>query len=200
MPLPGAGHPGQRSAPHLGQQVNLAGQPAPGPAHASRFLSFDGAPEAHRGAQLRQGQPRRVHIGGRQAPRPGRVLMGPHRPWHRPPPPSPGHALHRTRPAARSGSFPRSRQRTSGDAGYRPCSSSRTAPADPATGTRPGPGGTPHRSPAGDHSTDAPAADDGAATAPAAPTPHRSDHAASAGPHPRPNPTGNRRPKSISTP
>ncbi len=45
---------------------------------ASRFFSFDGAPEAHRGAQLRWGQPRRVHVGGRLMACPGRVLMGPH--------------------------------------------------------------------------------------------------------------------------
>jgi tetratricopeptide (TPR) repeat protein len=48
----------------------------------------------------------------------------------------------------------------------------RTAPADPATGTPSGPGRTLRRSPAGDHSTGAPAADDPAAKAPAASTPH----------------------------
>jgi hypothetical protein len=30
--LAGAGHPGQRPAPAIGEQVDLGGQPAPGPA------------------------------------------------------------------------------------------------------------------------------------------------------------------------
>jgi hypothetical protein len=32
MALPGAGHPGQRPAPGVGEQVDLAGQPASRPA------------------------------------------------------------------------------------------------------------------------------------------------------------------------
>jgi hypothetical protein len=32
MALAGAGHPGQRPAPRIGQQVDLGSQPAPGPA------------------------------------------------------------------------------------------------------------------------------------------------------------------------
>jgi hypothetical protein len=32
MPLPSAGHPGQRPAASVSEQVDLGGQPAPGPA------------------------------------------------------------------------------------------------------------------------------------------------------------------------
>jgi hypothetical protein len=106
-------------------------------------------------------------------------------PWHLPRPSTPCLAPHHSQRGAGPGSSPRSRPPTSGDAGYRQFSSSRTVPADPATGIPPGSGRRPRRSPAGDHSTGAPAADAQAATAPAAPTLHRSGHAASAGPHPR---------------
>ena len=77
-------------------------------------------------------------------------------------------------PQAGPGSSPRSRPLTSGDAGYTRSSSYRTAPGGPATGIPSGRGRTPRRSPAGDHSTDAPAADDAAAKAPAGTTPHHS--------------------------
>ena len=95
------------------------------------------------------------------------------------------------------GSSPTSHPQTSGDAGYRRSSSSRTAPAGPATGRPYGSGGRSRRSPAGDHSTGAPAADAPAAAAPAAPTHHRSGHAASACPHPPGHPSGNDPPRST---
>ena len=66
-----------------------------------------------------------------------------------------------------------------------PSSNSRKAPAGRATGTRSGSGRRSRRSPAGDHSTGAPAADEQAVTAPAAPIPHQSGHDALTGPHPR---------------
>jgi hypothetical protein len=104
---------------------------------------------------------------------------------------------HHTQHGAGPGSSPTSHHRTSGGAGYRRSSSSRTFPAGPATGTPPGSGRRSRRGPAGDHSTGAPAADAQAATAPAAPTPHRSGHAVSGDPHPRPNPSGDDPPRST---
>ena len=155
------------------------------------FLSFGGAPRAGRGAQPGHAPaaPGRCPPAAHAAPRRRAGARGP--PSHPPRPSTPCPPPHHTRRAAGPGSSPRSHPLTSGDAGYRRSSSSRTAPADPATGIPPGSGGRSRRSPAGDHSTGAPAADDPAATAPAAPTPYRSDHAVSAGPHPRRNPTGN---------
>ena len=172
MALPGAGHPGQRPAAGVGEQVDLGGQPAPGPAQrlppagragSSRgggFLSFDAAPCAGRGAQRGHRQPCRVDVRRRLRAARRRRAGAPGPPWHPPRPSTPCPPPHHSRSAAGPGSSPRSRPLTSGDAGCRRSSSSRTAPADPATGTRPGPGGTPRRSPPGDHSTGAPAADD----------------------------------------
>src|SRR6266567_4511601 len=139
---------------------------------ASRFLSFasppGGAPAGSaRPAPAGPGPHRRA---ARAAPRPRAGAPAP--PWHRPPPSTPARRPYRTRHAAGPGSSPRSRPRTSGGAGYTRSSSSRNVPADPATGTRSGSGRRSRRSPAGDHSTGAPAADAPAATAPAAPTPH----------------------------
>ncbi len=79
----------------------------------------------------------------------------------------PSAASHPARKASRTS--PTSRPRTSGDAGCTRSSSSRIAPAGPATGSRPGSGGRSRRSPAGDHSAGAPAADERAAAVPAAP-------------------------------
>jgi len=57
---------------------------------ASRFLSFGSAPDAGRGAQRRPRQLHRIHICWRRVPRPGRVLVRPHRRGiHRHSPPLP---------------------------------------------------------------------------------------------------------------
>ena len=103
------------------------------------FLSFDGAPRAGRGAQPRHRQPLRVDVrpAAHAAPRRRAGARGP--PSHPPRPSTPCPPPHHTRRAAGPGSSPRSRPLTSGDAGYTRSSSSRTAPADPATGTPPGP-------------------------------------------------------------
>jgi hypothetical protein len=64
-------------------------------------------------------------------------------------------------------------------------------------GHPPGSGRKSRRSPAGDHSTGAPAPGEQVAAAPAAPTPHQSDRVASAGHHPRRHPSGNDTPRST---
>ena len=128
-----------------------AGLPGFVPA-AGRFLSFDAARRAGRGAQHGHRQPLRPDVRRRGVPRP-RPRAGAPGPPSRPPPPStPRPPPGRTRPAAHPGPAPRFRPRTSGDAGYTRSSSSRTAPAGPATGTRPSSGGRSRPSSAGDHS------------------------------------------------
>src|SRR5262249_3042563 len=112
-------------------------------------------------------------------------------------PPPPPRGPHRPHRAAGPGSPPRPRPPPPGGAVYPPSSRPRTAPAGPATGIPSGSGRTPRRSPAGDHSTAAPAWDAPAATAPAAPTPHRSGHVVSAGPLPRPSSKPKRQPRST---
>ena len=189
MPLPGAGHPGQRPAAtrRAGGSCWSArpgtGLRSPGSCNSAQPLRRAGALSA--AGASRAGS---TSAGGwRRAPA---ACWWARTPWHRPrPSSSPCASSQPARSASRI--FSQSHQPTSGDAGYRRSSSSRTAPAGPATGTPPGSGKRSRPSPAGDHSTGAPAADVQAATAPAAPTPHRSGHAVSAGPHPRRNPTGN---------
>jgi hypothetical protein len=197
VPLPGAGHPRQRPAPAVSQQVDLAGQPAPRPAQRLPILVIRLSPlHAPEGsARPAPAAPDRYEPAAHAAPRPHADAPAP--PWHPPPPSTPARRPHRTRPAAGPGSSPRSRPRTSGDAGYRPSSSSRNALAGPATGTRSGSGRRSRRSPAGDHSTGAPAAAARAAKAPAAPTHHQSGHAASTAPHPPGNQSGNDPPRST---
>ena len=77
-------------------------------------------------------------VRGQGVTRPGGVLVRPH---HRGiGADGPAFPSASSQPAAaRPGSSPRSHRVTSGDAGYRRSSSSRTPPADPATGSRPGP-------------------------------------------------------------
>jgi hypothetical protein len=197
VPLPGAGHPGQWPAPGLGQQVNLAGQPAPRPAQRLPVLVIRLCPSRGpgRSAQPAPAAPDRYRPAAGAAPRPRAGAPAPRS--HPPRPSTPGPRPDHTRPAAGPGSSPRSHPQTSGDAGYRRSSSSRTAPADPATDRPYGSGGRSRRSPAGDHSTGAPAADAPAAAAPAAPTHHQSGHAASACPHPPGNQSGNDPPRST---
>src|ERR1019366_3690719 len=90
---------------------------------------------------------------GHAGPRPRAGAPGP--PSRPPRPSAPSPPPHHSRPAARPRSSPANRHLTSGDTGYKLSSSSRTAPAGPATGTPPGPGGTLRRSPPGGHSTGA---------------------------------------------
>jgi hypothetical protein len=141
MPLPGAGHPGQRPATGVRQQVDLAGQTAARPAQRLPVLVIRCRP-LH--APGRSARPAPAAPG--QYPPAGHGGLLPHAgapapPWHRPPPSTPGRWPRRTRPSAGPGSSPRSRLRTSGDAGYRRSSSSRTALAGPATGLPSGSGG-----------------------------------------------------------
>jgi hypothetical protein len=133
--LPGAGHLGQRPAPGIGQQVDLcwSARPGTGPAPPGFVtpLRPGGAPD--RSAQPAPAVPGPHRRATRGAPRPR--AGAPALPWHRPRPSTPGPRPNRIRRAAGPGSSPRSHPPTSGGAGYRPSSSSRTAPADPATGT-----------------------------------------------------------------
>ena len=93
VPLPGAGQPGQRPAPGVGQQMDLAGQPAPRPAQRLPVLVIRLlAPRAGRGAQRRGRQPRRIDIAAEHAGLPPHAdAPGP--PWHLPPPSRPGRGL-----------------------------------------------------------------------------------------------------------
>src|SRR6266566_674013 len=150
---PGPGPRPPRAPP---RDLQLAHQRGEG----QRIVALPGAGQAGQRPASRICQ--QVDLAGQPAP-----------PWRPPRPSTPGPRPHRTRPAAGPGSSPRSRPRTSGDAGYRPSSSSRTVPEGPATGTPYGSGRKLRRSPAGDHSTGAPAADAAAAAVLAAPTPHR---------------------------
>ena len=170
--LPGAGQPGQRPAPGVGQQVDLAGQPAPRPAQRLAILVIRLSPLCGPGRSAPPGPaaPDRYQPAG-HAGRPPRA-GAPAPPWRPRQPSTPGLRPHRTQRAAGPGSSPRSRSRTSGGAGYRQSSSCRSIPAGHATGTQSGSGRRSRSSPAADHSTGAPAADAGAAAAPAAPIPH----------------------------
>jgi hypothetical protein len=171
--LPGTGHPRQRPAGRVGEQVDFAGQPAAGTAQRLPVLVIRSSPAHGPGnsADRLPAGPGQYRLAAGAAPRPR--AGEPARPWRPPRPSTPGLRPHQPRHAAGPGSSPRSHPRTSAGAGYRPSSSSRTAPAGPATGTPPWSGRRSHRSPAGDHSTGAPAADEQAVTASAAPTPHR---------------------------
>ena len=140
VPLPGAGQPGQRPAPQSASRWILLVSPPRDRPSASRFLSFGCAPRADRGAQApapAAPDPHQPAAGA--APRPHAGAPAPRS--HPPRPSTPGPRPDRTRSAADPGSSPRSHRRTSGDAGYKPSSSSRTAPADPATGRPYGSGG-----------------------------------------------------------
>ena len=197
MTLPGAGHPGQRrgTQSRRADESCWSGRPGTGPTPPGSCNSAQ--PLRRAGALSAAGASRAgpTSAGGwRRAPAAcwcARTTVASAATVH------PRPAPHRNPPAAGPGSSPRSHPLTSGDAGYRPSSSSRTAPADPATGTPSGSGTRSRRSPPGGHSTGAPAADAQAAAAPAAPTPHQSGHASSADHHPRGNPTGNDPPRST---
>lgn len=141
VPLPGAGQPGQRPAPAVGQQVDLAGQPAPRPAQRLPVLVIRLCPSRGpgRSAAPAPAAPDPHQPAAGAAPRPHAGAPAPRS--HPPRPSTPGPRPDRTRPAADPGSSPTSHHRTSGDAGYKPSSSSRTAPADPATGRPSGSGG-----------------------------------------------------------
>ena len=184
-PGPAAGSRSRRAGESWWSARPGTGPAPPGPCNSAQPLMRAGALSA--AGASRAGS---TSAGG-CAPGPGRVLVRPHHRRVRRDRPRPARPPDHSQRAAGPGSSPRSHPLTSGGAGYRRSSSSRTAPAGPATGTRPGSGRRSRRSPAGDHSTGAPAADEPAATAPAAPTPHPSGHAASAAPHPRRNPSGN---------
>jgi hypothetical protein len=108
------------------------------PGRAAGFLSFDGAP---------RGQLRGQRVAG-----PGGVLVRPHHGGigaDRPVLPL-GFIAPSPQPAQDS---PTSRPATSGDAGYRRSSSSRTHQASHATGSPSGSGRRSRRSPSGDYST-----------------------------------------------
>src|SRR2546421_2655104 len=114
--LPGAGQPRQRPAPAVSEQVDLAGQPAPGPAQRLRFLSFSSPPG---GVPACSAWP--APAGPGPHPRAARAAPRPHAgapaPPSRPPQPSPpGPPPRRTRRAAGPGSPPRSRPQASGGA------------------------------------------------------------------------------------
>ncbi len=134
--------------------------------------------------------PRCPHPPGRGPPRrtPPQAGVGPppradgHAPpWSPPLPPTPGadppQRVDHSRGAARRGSWPTFHPLTSADAGCTRSSNDRTRPADPATASPTGSATTPRRSPPDDRPTVHPDAASGrAAAAPAAPTPHQSDH------------------------
>ena len=192
--LPGAGHPGQRPATSIREQVNLAGQPAPGPAQrlpllrpgrlgprGRRILVIRFSPLCGpgRSAWPRPASPGRCRAPAHAGPRPRADAPGP--PSRPPRPSTPSPLPHRTRHAARPGSSPMSHPLTSADAGYTRSSSSRTPLADRATGTPPGCGRKSRQSPSGDHATGRPAVDQRAGTPAGAPTPHQSGHGVSVG-------------------
>ena len=187
--LPGAGHPGQRPAASIGEQVNLGGQPAPGPAQrlpllrpgrlgprGRRILVIRFSPLCGpgRSAWPRPASPGQRPLAADAGPRPRADAPGP--PSRPPRPSTPSPLPRRTRPAARPGSSPMSRPLTSADAGYTRSSSSRTPLADRATGTPPGCGRKSRQSPSGDHATGRPATDQRAGAPAGAPTPHQSGH------------------------
>ena len=151
---------------------------------ASRFLSFGCAPRADRGAQLRRRQPRRIHISRRPAPRPGRMLVRPdHGRIHRDRPPlaraliAPGPQPiqdHLPGPIAGPAAMPViNRLPVPEPLRQIPPRVTRTGPVEDPVNHQPviiPPVPLPRMR--------------RAAAAPAAPTRHRSGHAASAGPHP----------------
>src|SRR5262249_61539706 len=156
---------GDRSAPPVGDQVNLGGQPAAGPAQR-----FPARPASPRVLVIRRGPPWPAPPPGPGGRRPRAGARAP--PWNPRAPSSPRAQPHRTRPAARPGSSPSSHPATSGDAAHKRCSSSQTPPAGPATGTPSGRGTRSPRSPSGGRSTGDPDADAAATAAPACPTAH----------------------------
>ena len=150
VPLPGTGDPRDRPTPSIGGQVNLARQPAPGPADrfparlarparrcparrvglAGRFLVIRPAPLCPTRSSRRPPRGcRRAGRGGHRRRADGRG------PLRRPPrSSSPGLRSRRRRTATRPGPQPGCRHLTSGDAGSRWSSSARTRAARPATG------------------------------------------------------------------
>ena len=128
--LPGAGDPGQRPAAGIGEQVDLGGQPAPGPAQRLPFLAGPGRvrPGGRRVLVIRwsplSGPGRSAAsppAAAAQCPpaahaAPRRRAGAPARPSHPPRPSTPCPPPHHTRRAAGPGSSPRSRPLTSGDA------------------------------------------------------------------------------------
>ena len=190
--LPGAGDPGQRPAPGVGQQVDLAGQPAPGAAQSLPVLVIRLSPLRRAGALSSAGASRAgsTSAGGRR--------RAPAACWC---------ARTTVASAATVHAWP-CRLITPGaqrvqDLLPGPISGPAAMPVIdglpvpeplrqiPPRAPRPGP----EEDPVDHQPVIIPPVPlprmRRAATAPAAPTPHRSDHAASAGPHPRRNPTGN---------
>ena len=106
-------------------------------------------------------------LAGVAAPRPAQRLPVPRNPGPAPRADTPAPLSHPPRPSrpsrrphcTRPGIISQVPSQTSGNTGYQRSSSSRTASAGPATGTRPGSGRRSRRLPAGDHSTSAPATD-----------------------------------------
>ena len=154
MPLSGTGDPGDRPTPPVSGQVNLARQPAPGPAdrfparpaRAARrlptggsgsspdFLSFDPPPCV----QLGRRDDLRGDVGGRLVAGTGGVLMGADHTAVHPDRPVRASASRR-RGATPRGSQPGCRRLTSGDAGCRRSSSARTRRHVPPRDTTTGP-------------------------------------------------------------
>lgn len=134
----GRGDPRDRSAADVGGEMNLARQPAAGAAQrlsarlTAGFLVIRPCPP--RPACWSRQPPRRC----RRADRAGRRRHGDGRGRfrHRRPPSIPAPRADRHSDTARPGSPPTYHRLTSGDAGCRRSSSSRTRAADPATATR----------------------------------------------------------------
>ena len=176
--LPGQQRAHRRSA---SRWILLVSPPRDRPS-ASRFLSFGLCPSRGpgRSAAPSPAAPDPHQPAAGAAPRPHAGAPAPRS--HPPRPSAPGPRPDRTRPAAGPriiSQVPSPDQRRCRS--YKPSSSSRTAPADPATGSpRTGPVEDPVNHQPVIIPPGAPAADARAAAAPAAPTHHRSGHAASA--------------------
>ena len=93
-----AGHPRQRPATRVGQQVDLAGQPAPGPAQRLPVLVIRLSPSGvpGRSAQPAPAAPGQYPPAAPAWPRPR--AGAPARPWHRPRPSMPGRRPRHIRP------------------------------------------------------------------------------------------------------
>lgn len=197
MTLPGGGHPLQRPAAGIGQEVDLGAQSTAGPpqrlpAHRlrrrrRRILVIRPSPLCGRPAPPRPPWRCPVPAAAASASPPGCPWAGrgerPQRadvhepPWSPPRPSTPIPRPRRNRPAAHPGPLPTFHHLTSGDAASAGSSSFRSTAARLATATRFESATTPRRSPDGDRPSGHPDSASGpAATAPAAPTAHRSSH------------------------